>query len=191
MIRFIYYCWSKFLTFIGDVEFFGWKHPFWFIINCPDYKLKGEHFREVDKIIQPGDVILTRSENYIDKWLIPGYWTHCAFYFGGEKNRVIHAISDGVVIEDIINIMRTDKMIVLRPESKYVERALALAKNMINQEYDFLFNFNDSSRLSCSELIFCCYPQLLQAKKRFGKMTVVADDIVDSKNFHSVWDSRS
>lgn len=190
MRTFPYLLWSKFITFVGDIEFFGWKRPFWFIINAPDYKLKGEHYRQVIKIIKPGDILLSRSEKYVDKWLIPGYLNHAGFFFGGHKERVIHAISDGVIVEDIINFMRTDVLVVLRPHEDHIEKAVALAKSMVNQEYDFLFNFNDKNRLSCTELIFCCYPKLIKTIKRFGKPTVVADDICCNRNFTIIWDSR-
>jgi hypothetical protein len=188
---FPYFLWSKFITFVGDIKFFGWKRPFWFVFNAPGYRLKGEHYREVIKIIKPGDVLLSRSEQYLDTHLIPGFWTHAGFYFGGTKERVIHAISDGVIIEDIINFMRTDVLVVLRPREHYIERAIALAKSMINMEYDFIFDFSDKNRLSCTELIYCCYPRLIQPRKRMGKMIVVADDIFfDTESFTVIWDSR-
>ena len=189
MKRFLYLLLSRLLTFIGDIKFFGWNKPFWFVVNSKDHKLTGEHYREVIKLIIPGDIVLSRSEKYVDKWLIPGFWTHAGFYFGGEKNQVIHSVSDGVVIEDIINFMRTDELIVLRPKGGYQERAIALAQSMINREYDFLFNFDDNNRLSCTELIFCCYPKFISPKKRFGKYIVVADDIANSKHFQTVWTS--
>lgn len=191
MRTFLYSLWSKFITFVGDIKFFGWKKPLWLIFNAPGYKLKGEHYRQVIKIIKPGDVLLSRSEQYLDTYLIPGFWTHAGFFYGGAKERVVHAISDGVIIEDIINFMRADALVVLRPREDHIERAIILARSMVNQEYDFLFNFNDKTRLSCTELIFCCYPRLIQPRKRMGKMIVIADDIFfNKKDFNVIWDSR-
>lgn len=190
MKRIIYRAWSKFITFVGDIKFFGWKRPFFFVINAPGYKLRGEHYRQVIKLIQPGDVLLSRSEQYLDTYLIPGYFIHAGFFYGGTKERVIHAISDGVLIEDIINFMRTDVMVVLRPHEHHIERAIALAKSMVNMEYDFLFNFNNSNRLSCTEMIYVCYPRLIYPQKRFGKMVIYADDIYHNKNFTTIYDSR-
>lgn len=187
---FLYSLWSKFITFVGDLKFFGWTHPFWFIINARGYKLKGEDCREVIKIIKPGDVLLSRSEQYLSTYLIPGFFTHAGFFYGGVKERVIHAVSKGVIIEDIINFMRTDVMVVLRPHEDHIKRALALARSVVNQEYDFIFDFTNENKLSCTELIYCCYPRLIQPKNRMGKMMVVADDIYNNKNFTVIWDSR-
>lgn len=189
MIKLLYKLWSKIITFLGDIKFYGYKHPFFIVLNAPQDKIEGKHYREIAKLIKPGDVLLSRSDRYVSTFLIPGYWTHAGFYWGGEEERVIHATSDGVVIEDIINFLRTDHVAILRPKEQYVERAIELAKTMINQEYDFLFNFDDSNRLSCTELIFCCYHQSITPQKRFGKMTVNADDILGSNNFEIIWNS--
>lgn len=191
MKKLIYFLWTKFVILVGDLKFFGWTHPFWFVFNAPGYRLRGSHYREVSRIIIPGDVLLSRSEQYVDTYLIPGWWTHAGLFFGGDKELVIHATSEGVLIEDIINFMRTDYLIVLRPDKKYVDRALGLAKNMIGKEYDFLFNFDDKTRLSCTEVVYCCYHQLIKPKRKMGKFIVVADDIVNSENFSVIWDSRN
>lgn len=190
MKKFIYYLWSKFITFVGDIKFFGWKQPFWFVFNASGYRLRGEHYREVIKIIREGDVLLSRSEQYLDTYLIPGFLTHAGFFYGGNKERVIHAVSENVIIEDIINFMRTDVLVVLRPHEAHIQRAMSLARSMVNMEYDFIFNFTDKNRMSCTELIYCCYPRLIQLKKRLGKMMVIADDIYHNKNFTVIYDSR-
>lgn len=191
MRTYLYSLLSKFLTFVGDIKFFGWKRPLWFVIDVQGYRLKGQHYREVAKIIEPGDVLLSRSEQYLTTFLIPGYWTHAGLFYGGEKERVIHAVSEGVIIEDIINFMRTDEMVVLRPHEDHVKRALALAKSMVDMKYDFIFDFTDKNRVSCTELVYCCYPRLIKPRERMGKMMVIADDIFfDKEGFTVIWDSR-
>lgn len=190
MKTFLYSLWSKFIAFVGDIKFFGWKRPFWFVFNASGYRLRGEHYRKVIKIIKEGDVLLSRSEQYLDTYLIPGFLTHAGFFYGGTKERVIHAVSEGVLIEDIINFMRTDVLIVLRPHEDHIKRAIALARSMVDMKYDFVFNFTDKNRMSCTELIYCCYPKLITPSKRFGKMMVIADDIYYNKNFKVIYDSR-
>jgi len=81
VIKSFYNLWSKFLTFIGDIKFYGIKHPLFFIINIPNDKIKGEHYRAISKVIKPGDVLLSRSDHYLSTYLIPGYWTHAGFFF--------------------------------------------------------------------------------------------------------------
>lgn len=181
---------SKIFTFLGDIGWSGWERPFWLTLNTRTFSLKGEHYLYAKSVIQPGDILIRRFEGYLDKFLIPGWWNHGGVYVGGEDEQVVHAISDGVIIEHIINFMRTDHLIILRPPPHMVENGIIKARYVIGREYDFKFDFNSSERFSCTELVDYCYPQIIKPKKRFGRTTIVADDIVDSEFLQVVWDSR-
>ena len=179
--------------FIGDIKWAGVLHPFWFIINGVSFRLKGRHYRDLEKVIQPGDILIRRFEGYIDKWLIPGWWNHAGMYVGeleGKEHKVVHAISDGVIVDDLIDFMRTDHMIVLRAPEAGREEAIKRAKAAIGSDYDFAFDFNETLRFSCTELVSHCYPGTITGKRRFGRITVVADDIVGAPALEVVWDSR-
>lgn len=179
-------------TLIGDTKWAGWKRPLWITINAASFMLKGKHYRKTSKDVQPGDILVRRFEGYIDKWLIPGWFNHAGIYvgnYGGERKQVIHAISNGVVVEDLIDFMRTDHLIVLRPPAEYIEEAVACAKGLVGREYDFEFDFTETLRFSCTELVAFCYDGMIEGKKRFGRHTVVADDIVACPSLLIVWDS--
>lgn len=181
--------WNKTLTFIGDIKWSGIMHPFWFTINAQGYCLRGSDYRNVLKKIKPGDIVIRRFEGYLDKFFIPGWWNHAGIYVGGKKFQVIHAISDGVVSEDIIDFMRTDHMTILRPPMNTVKEGIRKAKEILGKEYDFNFNFRDSTKFSCTEVVDYCYPGKIKLQKRFGKETIVADDIVATKSFKKIWSS--
>lgn len=179
--------------FIGDIKWAGILHPFWFTINAVTFRLKGRHYRDLEQLIQPGDILIRRFEGYIDKWLIPGWWNHAGIYIGeidGKDHKVVHAISDGVIVDDLIDFMRTDHMIVLRAMDGKQEEALMRAKSAIGKKYDFAFNFKETLRFSCTELISYCYPWVINGKRRFGRITIVADDIVKTPSLEVIWDSR-
>lgn len=181
------------LRFIGDIKWHGLLHPFWFTINAKTFRLKGKHYRKLEVLIQPGDIVIRRFEGYVDKWLIPGWFNHAGIYVGevNDKNhKIIHAISDGVVVDDLIDFMRTDHMIVLRAPEGNQKEAIRRVKAAIGSEYDFAFDFTETIRFSCTELVSHCYPGHIAGKKRFGRITVVADDIVETPIFEVVWDSR-
>ncbi|MHA2279954.1 MAG: YiiX/YebB-like N1pC/P60 family cysteine hydrolase [Promethearchaeota archaeon] len=143
-------------------------------------------------MIQPGDIVIRRFEGYIDKWFIPGFWNHAGLYIGDDSDKpeqVIHAVSEGVIQEDLLNFMRTDYMLILRaPAGK--EEAISKAKSIVGQPYDFGFDFVDTNRFSCTELVAYCYPGIVEGKKRFGKKTIVADDFYNCGKLQRVWDSR-
>ena len=193
----VYSLQSKVFRFIGDIKWSGITRPFWFTFNATGYQLKGEHYRKIIDLIQPGDIVIRRFEGYIDKWFIPGFWNHCGLYVGeidGTPEQVIHAVSEGVIQEDILNFMRTDHMIILRApagkKGRVHRAAIASAKKVVGAPYDFGFDFKDCDRFSCTELISHVYPGLTEGKKRFGKLTFIADDFVNSLNFKKVWNSR-
>lgn len=178
------------LRVIGDIQYFGIKHPFWFAYAPRGYQLKGEDYRIVRDIIQPGDVLLQRYEAWIDKWFIPGFWNHAGIYLGGDKEQVIHAVSEGVLVEDIINFMRTDHLTILRPDSDSAEVALFKAKSIVGYEYDFSFDFTDSQRFSCTEVVDFCYPGFVKRVSVLGRSTIIPDDIAYNSKFEKIWDSR-
>jgi len=185
MKRTLWYLLKKRLfTFIGDIRWSGLKRPLWLTINALSYQLKGKHYRSVGKVIRPGDILIRRFEGYLDKIFIPGYWNHAGIYVGKDEDGchlVIHATSDGVWVEDLIDFMRTDHVVVLRECSgSMVNEAISRAEAAIGAEYDFDFNFADSLRFSCTELVNHCYQNIFAGKKRLGKMMLTPDDIVNS-----------
>ena len=183
--------WKKFLTLFGDTQWFGWKHPLWFAVSPPGYKLKGEHYRLIKPVLKPGDILLQRFEGWIDKWFIPGFWNHGAIYIGGVKEQVVHATSEGVLIEDVINFMRTDHLIVLRLKNKLAtEIGIKKAESIVGAEYDFSFDFSDNTQFSCTEVIDYCYPELFTKSKHLGRMMLSPDDITLSPSIKTIWDSR-
>ena len=196
-ITLLYRLQRKVFTFLGDIKVFGWTHPMWFGINAHGYKLKGVAYRKLCVLFKPGDIILRRFDGYLSSYMIPGFWNHAGLYIGDDgenKEQVIHAVSEGVIQEDILNFMRTDHMLVLRlsedKKGQGTAAAIEKAKSIVGCPYDFGFDFKDTNRFSCTELVAHCYPGVVTGKKRFGKDTIVADDFYISKKLTTVWDSR-
>jgi hypothetical protein len=95
--------------------------------------------REVIKLIEPGDMLVRRYDNYLDGHFIPGYFSHAGLYVGAvtqddekliktEKGRanfktgeqmVIHSMAEGVFMEDILNFCRCDGMAIVRFPKKF------------------------------------------------------------------------
>ncbi len=158
---------EKALTWFGDLKYF--KAPFFLVYDPSSYRVKGEDTREVIDIIRPGDVILRGYDHYLDGLLIPGEFSHVGFFYGeateadrkssgtiiddnpeklervqrdefkiGEQ-MVIHAMADGVFMEDVINFCRCDRMLILRlPEklnnSDQLEKVFTRTKFLPSEE---------------------------------------------------------
>ena len=182
--------WEAIARFVGDIRWAGIAHPFWFIINAHGYKLKGEHYRTLKKIIQPGDILVRRFDGYVSNFFLPGYWGHAGIYVGGKAEQIVHSLSEGVIIEDVLNFMRSDYLIVFRPPQKVIKEGIEKAKSIVGSEYDFAFDFDDSEKFVCTEVICYCYPGLVTTVARLGKNTVTADDVVRQLADKEIWDSR-
>ncbi len=133
---------SGFLKMFGDIKYFPW--PMFFIYDPKGYQVRGDEVREVINCIQPGDILLRGYDKYLDGLFIPGYFSHAGLYVGEvidddlklidtplttEQQKdfhtgdqmVIHAMAEGVFMEDIINFCRCDRMMILRFPASFTE----------------------------------------------------------------------
>jgi hypothetical protein len=178
---------NGFIRFFGDLKVF--KFPMFIIYDPGSYLIKGEEIRQVINIIRPGDILVRGYINYLDGYVIPGFFSHAGLYLGevlpvasnglnagqlkdfkaGEQI-VIHSMAEGVFMEDIINFCRCDYMAILRrnpnlesENSKKVtfNKVYENALQNLGKEYDFKFDFTEFNKLSCTELVFACCKDFL------------------------------
>ena len=129
---------ERFLTLLGDIKVFGWRRPLWVLYQPDGYRVRGEEVREVMAAVRPGDLLVRGFFDYLDGRFIPGYFSHVGFYLGEvtepdrERARVVargrciepafrtgtqmvvHAVAEGVLLEDVIDFCRCDYLAVLR-----------------------------------------------------------------------------
>jgi hypothetical protein len=122
---------DRLLTILGDVKVFRW--PMFLVYDPGSYRVKGRDCRTVIETIRPGDVLVRGYDAYVDGKLIPGLFSHAALYVGPlrEDDRalvaagardglvpgaqmVVHSIAEGVLVEDILDFCRCDRMAILR-----------------------------------------------------------------------------
>lgn len=123
---------DKFLTVFGDIKVFPF--PMFVIYDPGSYRVNGEDIRKLISTVKPGDILVRGFKNYLDGYFIPGFFSHAGMYVGPveEKDRelvlrpngrklfrpgeqmVVHALAEGVLMEDLIQFCRCDYMAVLR-----------------------------------------------------------------------------
>lgn len=122
---------DRLLTVLGDVKVFRW--PLWLVYDPGSYRVKGHDAREVIGLVRPGDVLVRGFDSYLDGRLIPGYFSHAGLYLGpttaadavlvrpSARGRlavgdqmVVHAVAEGVLLEDVLDFCRCDRLVVLR-----------------------------------------------------------------------------
>jgi hypothetical protein len=174
------------------------KYPFFLLVGDTHYQIKGPEQRVIIDKLKGGDILLRRYDKYLSGLLIPGYYTHAAFYKG--SNKVIHALGDGVVSEDILTFLRCDAVAILRVSKevspKDVQTAMLNAKELLGEEYDWAFDYEDEESLSCTEFVAKCYEEVSDKtgiktrddNEPFGK-TIIPDDFLGFKLI-KIHDSR-
>ncbi|HBS26251.1 MAG TPA: hypothetical protein DD827_03820 [Gammaproteobacteria bacterium] len=215
---------NGFLKFFGDIKIF--KFPFFLLYDPGSYKVKGSEVRFVIDSLQKGDILVRGYSNYLDGVFIPGFFSHTGLYLGQTretdlmlpdvikekfyegKQAVIHAMAEGVFMEDILTFCKCDYLVVLRRNAKTepnfdLDKSFDVVYNKalknLGKGYDFQFDFSDIGNLSCTELVYVCNEQhmaeyLVKIKERrvlFKKRQVLLPDDFITENFDIVFTSKS
>lgn len=191
-----------FLTIFGDVKVF--PAPLWVVYNPKGYEVRGSDVRTILNTLQTGDILVRKYNNYLDGYFIPGYFSHAGFYAGNDQ--VIHAMAEGVKKEDVINFFRCDDAAIIRFEDPLtaaeMTKAVDKAYEFVGTKYDFWFDFEDASDLSCTELVYQIYkdlgwerfpirPKVVTACFGLMKKRIIgADDYVSCPTLRTVYRKR-
>ena len=178
---------KKLLTIFGDIKIYPYPC---FVVYCPDtHSVKGPEIRQAMDMVQIGDLILRKYVRYLDGYFIPGEYSHTGIYIG--NGIMIHAIAEGVVACDIIDYLRCDAFIILRPSSGQ-EEAVSRVIKWKGKEYDFSFKANDD-KMYCHELAASAYKEL-NIKMVVGKViwflktppSYLSESFLSNANFETI-----
>lgn len=165
----------------------------------------GDVLNSIAGFLQPGDVIVTRHAKALTNLFFPGVWPHAAFYVGTSAQRqaagiqtdddklqrwaddicVLEARKDGVRLRPLSETLLVDAFVVIRPklEAANVKHAVERALVHEGKKYNFDFNFFNSDRVVCTELVYRAYDGLegmqFPLKDRAGRKTLSAEDLLD------------
>jgi len=152
--------------------------------------------QEVEKIAQPGDILITRHHHALTNLFLPGYWPHAALYVGRntsllsdngwtKNTRTFEALKDGVHFRTLDETLNVDAFVLIRPNFSKDEKAKAIQR-VIQHEgkaYNFDFDFFRSDQLVCTEVIYRAYDGInnesIPLKERMGNQTLSAEDLLD------------
>lgn len=144
----------------------------------------------IAEFLQPGDVIVTRHAGALTNVFLPGFWPHASFYVGQREQReaekcVMEARKDGVLFRPLHDTLAVDAFVVLRPnlDAKWIDKAIERAFLHEGKMYCFDFDFFNSDRMVCTELVYRSYDGLedLQFPLRecAGRKVLSAEDLLD------------
>ena len=174
-----------FLTIFGDIKVYN--RPLFLVYDPGSYLVKGEDIREIIREIQPGDILVRKYKNYLDGFFIPGYFSHVGLYLGpvskkdvdlvpleqGKKQfksgdqMVIHALAEGVLMEDLLTFCRTDYLAILRFPEKIKRapepRLLSVPpKEYLTEEEEIQKRIEDGEEIQFKEIFPIIYKVALK-----------------------------
>ena len=164
-----------------------------------------DKLQQVAALLRPGDIIVTRHRKALTNLFLPGFWPHVALYIGTVEQRdamgirpdwakmqlwtddicVLEARKDGVLFRPLTDTFSIDVFAVLRPKldetniRQSIERAVLHEGKM----YNFDFDFFNSDRIVCTELVYRAYDGIekidFPLRERAGRKTLSAEDLLD------------
>ncbi len=51
-------------------------------IRNTQFRISDKHIERIQSLIEPGDIVLLRKNNYLSNWIISGFWKHVLLYCG-------------------------------------------------------------------------------------------------------------
>ena len=159
------------------------KYPMFLQYVKGTHRVSGEDYLCVRGMLQEGDIILRGHDNYLSKFIVPGKYSHSGIYLGND--RIIHStVEDGVHESNLIDFMRCDRFMALRPRLGQIGIIVA-AKKYLGKPYDNELD-DDDDEYYCHEFVAtvlneCNFEiEKIQASTLFG---LVKKDIYCEESF--------
>lgn len=156
---------------------------------------------ELLQFLQPGDVVVTRHDDALSNWFLPGFWPHAALYLGtsadlatlsggekapaGEGPWFLESKKDGVKIRSAAETLQVDALVALRGALNSAELKLGLERALSHEgkPYDFLFDFRTADRMVCTEVIYRGFhgigPVKFELKEVGGRLCLPAEKFLE------------
>jgi hypothetical protein len=159
----------------------------------------------IGKLLEPGDVLVTRHAIALTNLFMPGFWPHAALYVGTPAERdalgvdvdadklelwtgdisTLEALKDGVRLRPLADTLSVDSFVVLRPRLPEISIRHAIERGVVHEgkPYNFDFDFFSSDRLVCTEVVYRSYDGLdgvhFPLTERAGRETLSAEDLLN------------
>ena len=155
--------------------------------------------------LEPYDIVLEKSSDFIKNQIIPGYFTHAsiwlgfrnrlkynyrpALHFKGKQSTIndramIEAITTGVRLSNLKECVQGKTYAVIRFKplsSSQKEAILKIALKQLRKTYDFNFDIQSSDVVNCTELVYLCYDFVSwQTRNYLGTLTLFPDDLLNT-----------
>lgn len=155
--------------------------------------------------LQPLDIVLIRSRPAMTRLMIPSHFTHAEIWLGSESQmrrlgawslpqvrphhdalkdgrQIIESAQDDVHLSPIREMTDVEEIVILRDTRRspaLKRQKYAALFERIGTTFDYSFDYNDKTRLTCAELVAEAYPEYrLPVRYTTGRRSIVPDDLV-------------
>jgi hypothetical protein len=163
---------------------------------------------EVEKNLQPLDILLEKTPHRLTDRFIPGFWGHTAIYLGSvddlkalgiwdhplvEKRKrdffkgklIVEALRNKVQLNNLAHFSDIDDFALIRlrqPLSHDEQRAHILrALSHIDKRYDFNFDVETGESIVCSELHYRVFINVpFETTRILGRSTISVDQVAET-----------
>lgn len=169
-----------------------------------DQKKQKRYAERLLSVLQPYDILLSKSPGHLSAKVIPGYFGHAAIWLGSEiptkrkflqrlKNQnsihyklhqkgMAEALRSGVQVSNLEEYADGEVFAILRPRSLSVDQKKHIVENTMKQMgkyYDFNFDIESPDMVNCTELVFLAY-DFVNWEVRFfmDRYTLFPDDLM-------------
>ena len=165
---------------------------------------QNQNIQLLKEVLQPFDIVLSKSRTHLTDKFIPGYFGHTAIWIGNFEqlqklgldnsnhltNNKEQLNNDACMLESLRNKTHLNNLetfadgedyLILRHKNlnKANQYKIISSLRHIGKKYDFNFNVESPDKLFCTELIFYAYDFVpWKTKKKFNRYTLNPDDIV-------------
>jgi len=165
--------------------------------NFPIYQK--ENAELLRNLVQPYDIVVSKSPNHLTDKFIPGYFGHSALCIdrksvesylsdsaraSTEQVFMAEALRSGIKISTLDAYADADVYLIIRPVALSEEQKKQISLNLIKQlkkKYDFNFNIESPEAITCTELIYlaCDYVDW-KVSRTWSRYTLEPDDLVET-----------
>lgn len=161
--------------------------------------------RKIGKLLQPGDVLITRHDDATTNIFLPGFWPHAALHIGTQEQRaaigvemdagrrsrcadpirILEARKDGVLFRELSDTLAVDCVTVLRPQltEEQIAAAITMAITHEGKQYDFEFDFRRANKLVCTEVVYRSFHGVgdieFELTRNAGRLCLPAEALID------------
>lgn len=171
-------------------------------VGLPKRKFTGEDYYKLRDLINPGDILLTKTNFELSNLVNPCPIKHGAFYVGkilqDEVCYVFESTAEGAVLTDLVTFLTSKDVVIctrLKDHELAIQNIHLEVLRLKGAAYDYLFSF-DGKAYYCFELVAACIqnicPSVALKFKEIAKERYIFnhDTFLDEENFAVVFDTR-